>query len=250
MSLFDNSERIFLGGKEVYRIYDETNDMIIYSPQMEIDINPNLSSFTLPKMEFEDSLIIDWGDGEVEVVTTTTQGVTHNFNMEKSSGKIKLIGIITKINPPYGYGWNGVQRLYLSNGLVEIGSYAFKYYYLNSITCPPSLRVIADKCFIDCPNLNTVKLNEGLETIMNEAFCGCKNLKRISIPSSVTSIGSFCFDEAGVIDYQFYWQDPPVRRTVTNMPNWDKTYYSIPNGCTENYVAKNFTREKLIERTD
>ena len=145
MSFFDNTERIVIDGKDVYRIYDEVNDRLIYSPQMEIDINPNSTSFTLLQMEFEDSLIIDWGDGSIEEVTTTTKGLTHNFNMDKTTGKIKIIGIITKLNPPYGYKWNGVQRLHLPNGLIEIGEYTFRYSPVPSIVLPPSLRTLSYK---------------------------------------------------------------------------------------------------------
>lgn len=250
MSFFDNTERIVIDGKDVYRIYDEVNDMLIYSPQMEIDINLNSTSFTLPNMEFEDSLIIDWGDGSIEEVTTTTRGVTHNFNMSKSTGKIKIIGIITKLTPGFGYSWTGVQRLHLPNGLIEIGEYTFRYSPIPTLVLPPSLKTLAGKAFRECTALTTIKLNEGLETLSAEAFCGCKNLKQISIPNSVSFLGSFCFDEAGVIDYQLYWETPPFRLTVTNLPNWEDTYYTIPNGCTENYVSKNFPREKLIERSD
>ena len=249
MSFFDNTERIVIDGKDVYRIYDEVNDMLIYSPQMEIDINPNSTSFTLPNMEFEESLIIDWGDGSIEEVTTTTRGITHNFNMDKSTGKIKIIGIITKLDPGSGYSWTGVQRVHLPNGLIEIGANAFRYSPITSLVFPPSLRTLADTVFRKCTALTTVKLNDGLEALGQGAFLGCLNLKRISIPNSVSFVGSLCFYEAGVIDYQLYWETPPFKWSI-NFPNWEDTYYTIPNGCTENYVAKNFPREKLIERSD
>lgn len=248
MSFFDDvMMTIFIDGKEVSEIYDENNDRLIYSSQiMFFDINPNSSSFTLPKTEFEGSLIIDWGDGNTEIATETSR-ITHNFDLSKSTGKIRIFGLITKLIPTPFYYWNEVNGFKLPNGVTEIGWYTFKHYPLSSVVLPSSMKILDSSCFKDSSVTNVI-LNEGLEEIRRDCFSGCSNLKHIAIPSSVTTVEGFVFYNSGVIDYQLYWQTPPVNWSPTNFPNLEETYYTIPSGCTQNYVSKNFPRDKLIER--
>ena len=87
---------------------------------------------------------------------------------------------------------------------------------------PKSLRTAVQGAFAHCENLKTASLNDGLEVlgtedkvtltgvfsgsalervelpstlkrIQNCTFYECKNLKHISLPSSLESIGAFCF---------------------------------------------------------
>ena len=72
----------------------------------------------------------------------------------------------------------------------------------------------------------------------------------VTIPSGVTTLGSSCFRSCTkLVDYQLYWETPPVTWSSSLMPNNADTYFTIPNGTTANYTAKGFPSDKLIERS-
>lgn len=80
----------------------------------------------------------------------------------------------------------------LSEGVKHIGTRAFAHCI--SLTCidiPSTVKVICDRAFIGCKNLEEVHLcNEAgqLEEIKHSAFEGCESLKQIEIPSSVNTV--------------------------------------------------------------
>lgn len=67
--------------------------------------------------------------------------------------------------------------------------------YLESISCPASLKSIGTFAFGECLNLRRVNLNEGLEIIDSAAFALCPNLSEIRLPDSVNKIGSGAFEK-------------------------------------------------------
>ena len=76
----------------------------------------------------------------------------------------------------------------------EIGSYAFRYSSLTSITIPPSVTSIGEEAFSYCNNLVTVNLGTNSQlTIGNAAFRGCSSLTSITNLESATSIGLRAF---------------------------------------------------------
>jgi len=52
---------------------------------------------------------------------------------------------------------------------------------------------IADECFVDCNNLESVSLPDCIITMGNRCFAGCTSLKTITIPKSLERIGKDCF---------------------------------------------------------
>ena len=136
----------------------------------------------------------------------------------------------------------GLRCIRLPDSLEEIGSKAFSYSGLESLTAPGQLRVIGRSAFRDCRSLRCVKLNEGLEVlgvsdsagdndgcgvfqgsalepvelpstlrkIACDAFRDCENLKNISLPHGLSCIGKRCFQRSGLEYVRF----PPALRTV------------------------------------
>ena len=75
------------------------------------------------------------------------------------------------------------------------GSYAVSGYkdkYATEIKIPEGVSVICDGAFC-CSRVASVSLPEGLRVIGNKAFSGCKNLENINFPSSITSVGDEAF---------------------------------------------------------
>lgn len=63
---------------------------------------------------------------------------------------------------------------------------ALKVFYM-----PENLKIISEKCFLNCINLSNVFFNN-VKEINNSAFEGCKSLKNIDL-SSIKRLGSFAF---------------------------------------------------------
>lgn len=78
--------------------------------------------------------------------------------------------------------------------MTTIESSAFESSKLRSAYLPKSLRDIPEKCFYKCVNLNTVSLVTGLVTMGVSAFEGCSSLVSLNIPTTVTVIESYCFN--------------------------------------------------------
>jgi len=74
-------------------------------------------------------------------------------------------------NAPWFSYSNSILKIEITEGIVNIGSYAFTL----------------------CRNLNAVTIPSSVTTIGNEAFADCMNLETIIIPNSVTSIGQYAF---------------------------------------------------------
>ena len=126
-----------------------------------------------------------------------------------------------KINSYAFYARSHVIKLNISNGVTEIGNYAFsncsglknivfssnsklarigyesfyKCESLENLTFPNSLMTILPKAFYLCSNLKTVDFEENsqLKVINGQAFAGCNKLTSITLPSSLTYIVSQAF---------------------------------------------------------
>ena len=111
-----------------------------------------------------------------------------------------------------------ITNVTISDGVTSIGSYAFCYCSVKSITLPFGLKHIGSSAFFNCPNiqqinipdsveyidphafscckgLHTVQLPALLTLISEELFAECDNLRNLSIPGSVTEIGANAFSK-------------------------------------------------------
>ena len=136
--------------------------------------------------------IITYDCGENGNNVTATLDTVKGVMTISGSGKMADYNVI-------GQPWVGqkdnIKHLVVENGVTSIGNNAFMY-CTNLIDADMSkalsLRSISTS-FWGCSELNNVKLNEGLKEIGGSAFSKCTSLKSIHIPSTVTAIGSWCF---------------------------------------------------------
>lgn len=63
------------------------------------------------------------------------------------------------------------------------------------VVIPDKVKVIGDKAFHDCREIETVVIPDGVTSIGKFAFCQCVNLTSVKIPDSVTTIFYNAFDE-------------------------------------------------------
>ena len=123
---------------------------------------------------------------------------------------------------------SGITSVTFPSSLTSIGDYAFyRCSGLTSISLPSSLTSIGDRAFYNCTNLQPSATDQGVKYLGNNsnpylvlwagtgvtstiykvnsnckfihyaAFSNCSGLTSISLPSSLTSIGSFAFGYCG-----------------------------------------------------
>ena len=159
--------------------------------------------------------------GETLADNLTTMGIT---NVDASDGLITLANAILDIKQD----GNEQEIVSFDNLTTEFNYTRKRGDYGFSVTIPSSITSLGNSC-----------------------FRGCTGLTSVTIPSSVTSLGINCFQSCtNLVDYQLYWETPPVIWDSNLMPNNTDTYFTIPNGTTANYTAKSFPSNKLIERSE
>lgn len=85
--------------------------------------------------------------------------------------------------------WNDI--IYIPEGCVFIGDYAFAEMNLGSVSFPSTLEYIGNGAFDRC-NLKTVKFPNGLQYIGSQAFNN-NSLEEVRFPASVLRVGSDAF---------------------------------------------------------
>jgi len=173
------------------------------------------------------------------------------FNGCSGLTNVTIPSSVTSIGDSCFQGCSSLTSITIPSSVTSIGGFCFySCSGLNSITIPNSVTSIGNSCFYSCNGLNSITIPSSITSIGNSCFYSCKGLNSITIPSSVTSIGSNCFRNCTkLVDYQLYWETPPVTWSSNLMPNNTNTYFTIPQGTTANYVAKSFPSGKLVERS-
>lgn len=139
------------------------------------------------------------------------------------------------------YNTTGVKTVKISSSVVAIGNYAFNgCSSLISVDFEDatSLVKIGSYAFANCTGLVSVNLKPAinLTTINSYAFYKDTNLEDILIPTSVTSIGAYCFDYCSTLRILFcgntdsisfgnYWNDNgrPVYKDISSVVQLDST---------------------------
>ena len=93
---------------------------------------------------------------------------------------------------------NLITNIYIPEGIIEIGRYAFYRSGLLRFTLPNSVATLGARAFEYCASLEEISLNNLITSIDGYTFRGCTNLSSINIPDSVTSIETSAFAGSGL----------------------------------------------------
>lgn len=88
-----------------------------------------------------------------------------------------------------------ITNVTISDGVTSIGSYAFCYCSVKSITLPFGLKHIGISAFFNCPNIQQINIPDSVEYIDPYAFSCCKGLHTVQLPASLTLISEELFAE-------------------------------------------------------
>lgn len=134
--------------------------------------------------------------------------LAQSFSAEVSAADLVKLNGVTYAEADGGFGVsdsdNSVTDLVIPatiNGkpVVQINAGAFNgNSNIKSVSIPSSVKFIGGGAFRSCTSLETVTMECELDTIWSGTFAGCKKLKTINIPSSVTVIGDYAFENAGI----------------------------------------------------
>ena len=88
-----------------------------------------------------------------------------------------------------------ITNVTISGGVTSIGSSAFCYCSVKSITLPFGLKHIGASAFFNCPNIQQINIPDSVEHIDPYAFSFCKGLHTVKLPASLTLISEDLFAE-------------------------------------------------------
>lgn len=169
---------------------------------------------------------------------------------------INIPNSITTLSPNCFSSCSKLASVIIPNSITTIGSKCFSdCSSLASITIPNSITVIDDNAF-SFSGLTSINIPESVTTLNYGCFQYCRSLESISIPSSVTAMNGAIFNGITNLNCQLYWTDDDIvgySAVVNgrNIPNFkDTATFTIPQGQTNNYIAKGYPADKLTERDD
>lgn len=139
-----------------------------------------------------------------------------------------ITGDVTAIGPRMFNSLYGLTEIFLPRGIEKIGALAFYYCTdLKSIEIPETVYILGDSCFY----------GSGLE--------------EIKLPASINSIGASAFERCKIEKYKLAWTGNQIIPYNKNkFPIIDETVFNIPLGETENYIAKNYPADRLVEEAN
>ncbi len=113
-----------------------------------------------------------------------------NCLVEKSTSKL-LTAVATSVVPSTvtvigseAYAFRrDIGSVTLSNAVVTVEPNAFEGSSLTSITLPEGLSTISERLFLNCDELQSVRIGESVTSIGSAAFNGCTSLKEVTVES-------------------------------------------------------------------
>ena len=156
-----------------------------------------LQSITIPQSVINignESFFYCNGLSKVVIPSSVTTIGASAFSGCSSLSNVTFLGNVTSVGQ---YAFNSTPWLNNQQGLVYIGSVAYKY--CGSMTAGSTISIndgtieISARCFEQCTSLASITLPSSLKRIGARAFAGCSSLVSVEIPNNVISIGNSAF---------------------------------------------------------
>ena len=154
-------------------------------------------SFACPSAKAEG----DWSNGGLSYFFAG--GVlTISASPDVPDGKNWMHDFDSESRPPWEakYGRDAIKTIRITNGVRNIGEYAFTgYKNLTTVVMDAdSVTAVGPDAFKGCKKLKTVQFSENLETICSFAFDRCAKLTSVTLPVSLQRIEDAAFAHCGL----------------------------------------------------
>ena len=197
------------------------------------------------------------GSGDVGKVTVTALGESLVFYdggiVAEYNKSYIIVGVVDRLycNGNVVINWGDGTTSTINKRTISVYHYYRDNQSSHTITFIGDITGLGRKYFSYCDGLTAISIPEGVTSIGQSCFNECTDLTSVVIPSTVNSIGQGCFIGcSALIDYQLYWTIPPNIWNNNDMPDNSGTVFTIPDGASEEYIAKQYPSGKLDERTD
>ena len=133
---------------------------------------------------------------KAEKAEVTKPDVGNYSGIVKIPSTIVYEGVTCKVTAigSGAFAWGEMTSVTIPNTVTKIDAVAFRWCEnLKSITIPNSVTEIGTAAFDGCLALSSVNLSQNIKKIDNSVFKGCKSLKTIVIPDGVRNIDMYAF---------------------------------------------------------
>ena len=172
--------------------------MAVYGNPWNIGINADSANVTAT---LAGGTLTISGTGSMRNIIAGVDG--SNSDAPWSSFKNSITNVIieegvTMIGSNAFAGHANLASVTISEGVEAIGSHAFSMSGLTEIVIPNSVTLIAMSAFMGCTSLTSVTIGSGLNQILQGTFMGCTRLTSITIPDNIVHIGFGAFAVTGL----------------------------------------------------
>ena len=136
-------------------------------------------------------------DSSGNILFTVNGNVPDNWKASEGIAGYVDIGTSATSIGSNAFFYNALTSVTIPNSVTSIGDYAFYYNALTSVTIPNSVTSIGNSVFYT-NQLTSVTIPDSVTSIGDYAF-GNNQLTSVTIPNSVTSIGSYAFTDCGFV---------------------------------------------------
>ena len=239
--VFTDAETIIIDNKEVKSIILQDGGILYKKNEASITFSfTGTGTLSLSGDTFGDNIIVYWGDGSKEKYVDGDMYLYEN-------GNTYFYEDANQFMHRYEDG-EETHTVQIFN-VKEIGDFAFlSKQGIDNVFISSDVTEIGYGAFMQCP-LTNITLSEGLTSIDSVCFSS-SGLTKIVIPSTVTNLGKNCFAPGTINKICFLWDIAENIITYSTDPyqqlSTDYKFY-IPEGTTQLYVDKGYPLAKLVE---
>ena len=84
---------------------------------------------------------------------------------------------------------SNLKKVSFSEGLIDIGTWAFYSTGLTEVSLPNSVQILGEKAFSECLSLSRVDIPDSVKDIDDRVFAGCTNLTSVTLGTNLAHIG-------------------------------------------------------------